>query len=137
MKNNKEEILESLTDFHGHLGPYLVAGWRMGEIANRELGENPFEMEVLVKTGIGPPLSCLVDGIQFSTGCTLGKGNIEISEEGKPEAVFSKGEKSATLTLRKEVWDKIDEVTEDEIKNLSEEILTQDENRLFQLKISK
>ncbi len=137
MKDDEEEILERLTDFHGHLGPYLVAGWRMGKIANRELGENPFEMKVRVKTGIGPPLSCLIDGIQFSTGCTLGKGNIEVSDEGKPEAVFSKEEKSATLTLREEVWNKIDEVSENEMKHLSKEILTQDEKALFHLKVSK
>lgn len=134
---DKEEILDRLTDFHGHLGPYLVLGWRMGSIANRELEGNPFEMKALVKTGIGPPLSCLVDGIQFSTGCTLGKGNIEIEDEGKPVAIFRKGEGSVRLSLRKEVWKEVKDISEREMEDFSKEMFDRDESELFRMKILK
>ena len=88
MSEKGKELLERLEDFHGHLGPYLVVGWRMGKTANEKLGKAPFEMKSRVKTGGKTPLSCIVDGVQFSTGCTLGKGNIEITNEKKPKAVF-------------------------------------------------
>ena len=31
-----------LEEFHGHLGPYAVIGYRMGKIACRELNNDPF-----------------------------------------------------------------------------------------------
>ncbi len=134
---DKGELLDKIADFHGHLGPYVVLGWRMGSIAIRELGKNPFEMKALVKTGIGPPLSCLVDGIQFSTGCTLGKGNIEIEDEKKPEAVFTKDKGSVKLSLRKDVWDEIKDISEQEMKDFSREMLERNESEIFRIEASK
>ncbi len=72
-----EEMIERAIEFHGHLGPFLVLGIRMGLLALRELSSSGYEgIEALVKTGNTPSLSCLLDGIQVSTGCTMGKGNI-------------------------------------------------------------
>jgi len=71
-----EELLERGTEFHGHLGPFLVCGLRMGLLALRELDSwGHFDLQAVVETGTTPPLSCLIDGIQVATGCTLGKGN--------------------------------------------------------------
>lgn len=67
----------ALKAFHGHLGPYVVAGLRMGRCALRELQAGPhFGVEADVYCPDSPPPSCAIDGIQFSTGCTLGKRNI-------------------------------------------------------------
>ena len=88
------DILKTIEQFHGHLGPYAVLGYKMGKIACEHLGSDPFEKTVTVSTGTTPPISCIIDGIQLGSGCTLGKGNIIIKHENTPKAEFSnkKGE---------------------------------------------
>ena len=66
-----------LKAFHGHLGPYVFAGMRMGKYAVSKLEADPhFGIEADVYCPDAPPPSCAIDGIQFATGCTLGKMNI-------------------------------------------------------------
>lgn len=66
-----------LRAFHGHLGPYVVAGLRLGRYAVARLDADPhFGVEAEVHCPDRPPPSCAMDGIQFATGCTLGKRNI-------------------------------------------------------------
>ncbi|MFA5410637.1 MAG: formylmethanofuran dehydrogenase subunit E family protein [Candidatus Omnitrophota bacterium] len=63
--------------FHGHLGPYLVLGIRAGELALKKLNcKKYFGLEVKVWGAGEKPKSCLIDGLQLSTGATYGKGNI-------------------------------------------------------------
>lgn len=63
--------------FHGHLGPYVVAGYRMGKLALERLSADPhFGIKTDVWAPGAPPPSCFIDGLQLSTGCTLGKQNI-------------------------------------------------------------
>jgi formylmethanofuran dehydrogenase subunit E len=97
--------LKALSHFHGHLGPYVVIGYRMGSLAKAELiGKT----KAVVRSGLRPPLSCLADGVQFSSGCTLGKGNIEVLDEGLAQATFSAGDHVLIITLREEVRRDID-----------------------------
>lgn len=85
------ELVERGAEFHGHLGPFLVCGLRMGLLALRELGSSGHsDLRATVETGTTPPLSCLIDGIQVATGCTLGKGNIQVTAHGRPRAAFIK-----------------------------------------------
>jgi formylmethanofuran dehydrogenase subunit E len=92
--------------FHGHLGPYLVLGFRMGRIALRELdSEGHFGLSVVVHSRLEPPASCLIDGVQLGSGCTLGKRNIEIVETPGPayaEFVSDRGER-ITIGIRDDV----------------------------------
>lgn len=69
--------LKQAVDFHGHLGPYLVLGLLMGGYALKQIKAKPhFGLEVKVWGAKDKPKSCLIDGLQLSTGCTYGKGNI-------------------------------------------------------------
>ncbi len=52
---------------------------------------------------ITPPQSCFADGVQFSTGCTLGKGNISIEEGEGLTVTFKKYDKELTLKLKEEI----------------------------------
>jgi len=92
--------LKSLKDFHGHLGPYLVAGARMGVIANEELSKNKLEKYCIVRCDT-TPMSCLIDGIQFVSGCTYGTRRIVATSEGIPEAIFIHKEKEIRIKLKK------------------------------------
>jgi len=90
-----------LRAFHGHLGPYVFAGMRMGRYAVARLEANPhFGIEADVYCPGKTPVSCSIDGIQFSTGCTLGKMNIRHHEAEGVEAVFRNRDTGRALRLR-------------------------------------
>lgn len=103
------ERIKRLAAFHGHLGPYLIIGMKMGDLSNELLGKESgagtgqFHKKAIVMTGLKPPISCIVDGIQFASGCTLGKGNIEVIDKQSPEATFIIGEKKVTIKLKTKI----------------------------------
>lgn len=120
--------------FHGHLGPYLVLGYRMGSYARRTLAVSPFNLRAEVFTGLEPPLSCLIDGVQVGSCCTLGKGNIKVHDEGRPEALFTTGD-GATLRLRVRDW--VVDMIESKVNNhnmieYSEKLWSEPDERLFE-----
>ncbi len=74
----KTLTLNDAAALHGHKGPFLVLGYKIGEYAVNVL--NPIdELDIETKAYIPfePPFSCILDGLQCSTKCTLGKKNIE------------------------------------------------------------
>jgi pyrimidine-specific ribonucleoside hydrolase len=89
------------SELHRHLGIYSLIGAKMG-IRAREILKAPFDaLYVISYAGKEPPLSCLNDGLQVSTGATLGRGAIEISRERKgPSAFFVFGEEGLKLRLK-------------------------------------
>ena len=90
-------------ELHRHLGIYSLVGAKMG-IRAREVLEAPFDtLEVVSFAGLKPPLSCLNDGLQVSTGASLGRGTIRVLEDKNlPGATFRKGDMVLTLTLKPE-----------------------------------
>lgn len=130
-----DETLKTIERFHGHLGPYAVLGYKMGKIACEKLGSDPFEKSVTVFTGTTPPISCLVDGIQLGSGCTLGKGNISIRNDLLPKAVFSnKQGQKITISLQSKIQQEIDtKVTEDNIIDYSEDMYQRVNDDLFHI----
>ncbi len=69
---------ETMRALHGHIGPWLVLGVRLGELAMQMLGARKhFGIRVEVDCPVKPPPSCILDGFQWSTGATYGKRNIE------------------------------------------------------------
>ena len=101
-----DELIERGTHLHGHLGPFLIAGIRMGLLA-LELLDSPgyFGIEAELQTGTITPLSCLIDGVQIGSGCTLGKGNIRVTDERRPRVHFSdETGKRVTIELRPSIF---------------------------------
>ncbi len=76
--------------FHGHIGPYAVLGYRIGQRAMEALGAGKyFDMRIGVTGPKTTPYTCLIDGLQVSTGCTLGKGNVGVAPgDPPPGALF-------------------------------------------------
>jgi len=100
-----KDILKKAAEFHGHLGPFLTIGVRMGLLAKQTLKSNGFsDLSVTVNTGNKPPLSCVVDGIQVATGCTLGKGNITVTNLSELSAVFHAKHKVIRVKMKTEVF---------------------------------
>ncbi len=86
-----------------------------------------------------PPFSCLLDGIQVSTTCTVGNQRLQFKDSKAIEAIFSKQKdaKTAIITLKpsfsrqleqKMKEDKLDEAFAWELADLSE-------NQLFDIAI--
>ena len=75
-------------EMHRHLGLWSIIGAKMG-VRARQLLSAPFDhLQVVSFAGFDPPFSCLNDGIQISTGASLGRGTISNTLVGKPEAIF-------------------------------------------------
>ena len=90
-----------LKAFHGHLGPWAFAGMRMGRYALRKLNANPhFGIEAHAWCPAATPVSCLLDGIQFATGCTLGKQNIHHHISNRVRASFTNRDTGESIALR-------------------------------------
>jgi len=95
--------LERAKEFHGHLGPFLVLGLRLGEKALSKLGgEKYFGLKATVFSPIEPPERCMVDGIQLSTGCTFGKGNIELIPSRRLALFLHREDKGVRVEVREE-----------------------------------
>lgn len=94
----KEYTAADLAAFHGHLGPYIVLGYRMGRYARNHFCDDPFSMKARVHCSGTPPESCVVDGVQLGSGCTLGKRNIEIEVSPDIRCVFETDKRTLVLT---------------------------------------
>ena len=140
-----EGTLTKAARFHGHLGPFLVVGVRMGRLALEKLNtkractrthDQYNSLLVVVETGSTPPISCMVDGIQWSTGCTLGRGTIRIEDLGRPAARFKTEGRELRIALKNRILEKIEnslKLHPSKFKDLNEEIVSQKEDELFQI----
>ena len=118
--------MKQIERFHGHLGPYAVIGYKMGEKANKLLGSDPFSKSAVVWAGSTPPMSCIIDGIQLSSGCTLGKGNLSVNSDGK----------QIEIILRSNVMHEIDtKVTEKNMASFSEQLYRRSDQELFEISL--
>jgi formylmethanofuran dehydrogenase subunit E len=101
-------------EFHGHRCPFMPLGYRMGQLAMKELGvehEKDHGFFVIPELGVGHPQTCLMDGIMIATGATYGKSLMEKTFWGKLAAVFYKPGKGAIrLSLKPDFLDEFDKV---------------------------
>ena len=95
-----KKLLKDAVRFHGHLGVFLVLGLKAGLYANKKLGKDVIKMHACIETEPFPPLSCFADGVQVATGCTMGKGNIEIRNGDSLSVKFKKEERQLTLLVK-------------------------------------
>lgn len=95
-------------ELHRHLGTYSIIGAKMGIRAREILGAGMDELSVESHAGGEPPLSCLNDGLQVSTGASLGRGTISIEKNiSLPEALFFYANKRLKLRLKLTVTERI------------------------------
>ena len=80
------DILLDALKFHGHRCWASVAGVRCGQAALRTLGvkrSGGTQLYAILETGEEHGGMCYGDGVQYTTGCTFGKGNIRKEPRGK------------------------------------------------------
>lgn len=79
------ETLQKVIDFHGHICPGVVYGYRAAAAAVDRLGKRAEDEEIVA---IVENDSCAVDAVQVMTGCTFGKGNLIFKDFGKQVYTF-------------------------------------------------
>jgi formylmethanofuran dehydrogenase subunit E len=101
-------LIEKGAEFHGHLGPFLVLGIRIGLIGLRELGaQRKFgQINVTAKLKLSVPFSCLIDGIQIVTKCTVGNRMLKLENSQQGMAVdfrLRNSDKALTVHISPEI----------------------------------
>ena len=76
-----EELLAKVKDFHGHLGPFAALGVKLSLAGLRKLGvkRGDTSLQAVVELPeLKTPYTCIVDGVQVATGCTVGNGRLKV-----------------------------------------------------------
>lgn len=96
-------------EMHRHVGTYALMGAKMGIVAREYFGAGIDEVEIVTYAGSKPPYSCLNDGLQVSTGATLGHGLIHHANttEILPAAEFTYLGQKIRVELKEFYRDKI------------------------------
>lgn len=96
-------------ELHRHLGVFAIVGAKMGIRAKEYFGAGIDEITVNSYAGSIPPFSCMNDGLQVSTGATVGHGLIKVSPDTtvRPVADFTYMGRTIRVTLKPEFGKKI------------------------------
>lgn len=136
-RDNIKDMVERGIKLHGHSGPYLNLGIRMGLLALDQLdAKGYFGLSTEVELEYRTPMSCLIDGLQISTGCTMGKGNIKVKNNSVPIKVTIKSEqKTITITIKPEIYQLMD-FKKNTDEDLAEKILKMSDRELFDYSVT-
>ena len=83
---NPKDWLEYAEKFQGHKCPAMVVGLKAGAAALNKLGvDRAKDSELILLADVGKNHWAIdyVDGLQVITGCTIGKGNLILTNKGK------------------------------------------------------
>lgn len=86
-----KDVLKKAEDMHGHLGPFLALGVRMGLAGMRKLKTKVGNQQLytMAELEYDVPFSCMLDGIQTVTRCTVGNKRLEWKESKEFRATFA------------------------------------------------
>ncbi len=92
-------------EIHGHTGIYSIIGAKAGIRALEYFNVGVNNVNVISFSGKQPPLSCFNDGLQISTGATIGQGLIEISDSlsVQPMVIFECNAQKIIMKLNPEI----------------------------------
>jgi hypothetical protein len=132
--NLSPELLEA-KKFHGHLGPYLVIGMRMGGIFCATWGDRPFGFRIHTTAGWKPPPSCILDGLQISTPCTIGNSMLKVQEGDSLQSWAEKDGIRLEITLLPDVRTRIDrQTTRENEESFAQELWQAPAENLFEIR---
>jgi formylmethanofuran dehydrogenase subunit E len=138
-----KNIIKKAADFHGHLGPFLVIGIRIGLIGLRELElkQDTEKLQVTASLKYSVPFSCVLDGIQVTSGCTFGNQKLTLKNSPGIAAEFQiPNKKQLTVAVNQTAFDKLkkkllsEKVSNHEMQRLAQLIASMPEKDLFVIK---
>lgn len=103
------KAISMTNEIHGHTGIYSIIGAKMGIRAMEYFNVGINNLQVTSFAGTKPPLSCFNDGIQISTGATIGQGLITISDSVSviPSAIFEFNNQQVTIAVKPEIAERM------------------------------
>jgi len=119
--------LERAVSIHGHLGPFLVLGLKMGLMAEKLLGGKAINCEVEVVSR--EPHLCTVDGIR-----AILREDAVIIREGNGIAATFRGAngKQTIIKVKENVIRKYADVAWEKCEESAYEVLRENEEKLFE-----
>ena len=133
-------MLRKAEEFHGHLGPFLVLGVRIGIIGVRELGvkgnDEKLHITAMLKNFV--PFSCVIDGIQVATKCTIGNKKLGLRNSSEIAAKFElQSGEQVTVAVDPTAFDRLkkellsEKVPAEEVRHLAQLVASMPEEELF------
>jgi formylmethanofuran dehydrogenase subunit E len=135
-------LLKKAEVFHGHLGPFLVLGLRMGLIALRELCKNVNndDLRVIVNIPLSTPYSCIIDGVQIATRCTIGNGKLKLKDQKDFSSQFflQTTKRKITISVNRNFLAKLEErlafdSSKEALRKIAFELMHLQEEKLFSI----
>ena len=133
MDISKDYTVADLAKFHGHLGPNIVIGYRIGRYIGDNFCGDPFRLKAKIFCSGTTPESCIADGVQLGAGCTVGKRNIDIIVSDSVKCEFEADSKKITIVPKKVNLPPVDENYEQAIEKFAEELFEKDDSELFEV----
>lgn len=134
--------IDKAADFHGHLGPFLVIGVRMSLIGIRELNlkknENGLRVTAMLRNRT--PFSCILDGIQVVTRCTMGNRKLRLKNYSSRIAAkfeLQNEEKEVNVLVNPATFEDLktrllaEDVSPEEVRKLAHAVASMPEEKLF------
>jgi len=122
-----QHLLDIAVKAHGHLGPFLVIGLRMGLLGKRLCDGEAQECRVEV-IGEKPP-SCAVDGIKVA----LGETNLSVKPGSGVSAVFTAATRgNVAVRVRERVLKRYRSVAWERCERAATEVLQSSDEDLFE-----
>jgi formylmethanofuran dehydrogenase subunit E len=77
-----EDWWGEIKHMHGHVGPWNVLGWRIGQAALRGLDTKWgwHELDIICYVPLKTPYSCMADGLVIGTGNSIGRLDLRLAE---------------------------------------------------------
>lgn len=135
-----DSILKKAEEFHGHLGPFLVIGIKMGLVGLGQVeATKGSSLAVTASLPLRVPFSCIIDGLQITTKCTIGNQKLTLRESEKIQAEFKRkdnGQKTV-VALNQSTFEKLksqllqETLPDEKVRKLAWKVATIPETELF------
>jgi len=90
-----DDDFKKAAEFHGHICPGLAMGYRVAKYAKEHYPRSQDEELVCIAEN----KSCSVDAVQSLLGCTAGKGNLILVDNGKQVFTFYSRDQDKALRI--------------------------------------
>jgi formylmethanofuran dehydrogenase subunit E len=138
-----DEQLKLAADLHGHFGPFLALGVRMGLFGLRKLGvgKGDTDLHVIVMLRYATPVSCILDGVQSSTQCTVGNTRLtwKNSEEIGARFKLERGRRQIDILVKPSILHELKlrldvKSSDEETRRIGFDIASRSDTELFREK---
>ncbi len=134
-----EDPWKAIEQIHGHVGPWNVLGWRIGQRALEQFDTywGRHDLDITVYIPLATPYSCMADGLVIGTGNSIGRLDIKLAEVPKMEMIcveVSRIGSDAEKILYKPKFDYLEKILtapEEDIHALSHECFELEDKELF------